>query len=216
MTALRRGLATLALTASALPVAAQADDVRMHLEFVADRYFETPDGRGLLPTALAEADIALEYARLAAADSTSIAAIRRYATYVLHAVDPALVQSGPGYGYGVRAAASGVLREMGYALAIDSLSDNIRLHARYVVSAMENVVRWIDEVAVLANETVSAPTLSQATAAAGRLLQTTEAMTRGVDGKGDGRRGWPDGAEGIEQAAYHLTLMKRGEGWSGP
>ena len=191
-------------------------DFRTQIEFVSDRYFDTPDGRGLLPTALAEAAIANEYAQLAQRDSTGLSAIRRYATYVLHAIDPELATNGPGLGYGIRKATVAAQREMGVAMALDSLSDNVRLHGRHIVDAIDNVVLRADEVVVLANEVAGATSLGQARALLGRLARATDALYRGVDANGDGLRGWPDGDEGLQQASYHLTLLMRGEGWSVP
>lgn len=195
--------------------AAQSDELLVHVASVVDQYFDTPDGRGLLPTALSEAEIAAEYASLAAADSAGVAAMRRYATYVLNAMDPTLSPSGPGLGYGVRAATSGALRELEATLAFDSVSDNVRLHAGHAAAAARNVLRWTDEVVALAGQVRAAGDRGQAASAARRLALATDNLLRGVDGNGDGRRGWPDGEEGLKQAAYHMTLLKRGEGLIG-
>lgn len=205
-------LALLGCTAGVSPLLAQSDPVHAHIEFIADLHFETPDGRGLLPTAVAEAQIAVEYAELADRGANDLAGIQRYATYVLHAVDPAVVGTGPGLGYGLREAAAGVLREVQLAVSYDSVSENVRIHARHVEAAANNVLAWADEAVALADQLRRATSIGSAQDTAPRLVRVTRAIARGVDGNEDGLRGWPDGDEGLAQAAAHVTLMKRGEG----
>src|SRR5688572_10071180 len=89
---------SLALIGVSFPTAssAQADStggreaaqtaVRTHVGHVADAFQSTPEGRGLLPTALAEAEIAQRHAALAAGDTANLAAIKMHVGHVLHAV----------------------------------------------------------------------------------------------------------------------------------
>ncbi len=141
--------------------------------------------------------------------------MRRYAGYVLHAVEPTMAGSGPGLGYGVRAATRGVLREIAMVASADSLSDNVRIRAGHVLAAAENVLTWSDEVLALTSQIATTSSVAETTVLVERLVRVTDAMVRGVDGNGDGRRGWPDGDEGLEHATWHMTLLKRGEGLGG-
>ena len=72
-----------------------------HLSHVSVAFDGTPTGMGLLPTAIMEAETAEQHARLAAADSVSLAVWRSHAGHALHALEPAMAAAGgPGLGYG--------------------------------------------------------------------------------------------------------------------
>ncbi len=204
----------LALTIAATPTSGFAQEASAHaiVELVADRYPDTPEARGLLPTALAEAEIAAEYAALAGADSTVLSARQRYAGYVLHAMDPAVVSSGPGLGYGLRPAAGRVAQEMQRATVAEDASENVRVHGRPIAEAAANAGLWAEEAVALASRLRQAAGPDEAARLGRELASLTDMIVRGVDGNGDGRRGWPDGDLGLRQAAWHMTLLRRAEG----
>lgn len=134
VTTLGRVLAVSVLAAIPTETLAQADlqaqtdlqanaEVHVYIGYVAEAFADTPIGQGLLPTAVAEADIALEHARLALEDSLSLVGMRRHAGHVVHALDPTVVGGvGPGLGYGVRRAAEEAARQIELAAAANAVA----------------------------------------------------------------------------------------------
>jgi hypothetical protein len=213
-----RALSALALFALATPpsLRAQSDDpAHMHVGHVADAFRGTPEGQGLLPAAVAEAQVAAQHAGLAARDPTNLDGLKRHAGHVLHALDPSTVESGPGGGYGVKAGADGAARHIELAAGSEGASDNVKLHANHVATAASNVSGWTDEAIELARGIQAATTADEATEKLHELIQLTDAIANGRDTDGDGRIGWQEGEGGLAQASQHLTLMKNGEGLAG-
>ena len=108
---------------------ASAQESHAHIGHVMTGWGDTPDAAGLLPTAQKEAAIALQHAELALSQPADIDAIRLHSGHVLHAVDPLAIEGGPGLGYGVEQAASGVDAHINLAAGAQDASDNVRLHA---------------------------------------------------------------------------------------
>lgn len=198
----------------ATPVSAQSG-AHAHMGHVADAFGDTPDGQGLLPTALAEAAVASTHAGLALRDLTNLDAMKRHTGHVLHAVDPNEMTQGPGLGYGVRRAAEGVVRHIEMAGSDDSASENVQLHSRHVATAAGNTVQRVDEIVALARRIMAAGSAQDAAPMMEQLAAISEQLVTGVDANGDGRTGWQEGEGGLQQAEQHMNLMKRGEGLGG-
>jgi hypothetical protein len=208
----------LAITASlvALPISAQdTNPVHAHIGHVADAFRGTPEGMGLLPAAMAEAEIAHQHATLAGRDRSNLESMQRHAGHVLHALDPGTVESGPGNGYGVVAAAEGARRHIELAAAAADASDGVKTHANHVATAAASALAKAEEAVEVAEEIQEAETAEDAAGLLERLIDLTNAIVNGVDADGDGRIGWQEGEGGLAQAAQHVELMKRGEGLSG-
>lgn len=207
-------LALLALCVSAVSAAAQANPVHAHIGHVADAFNGTPNGMGLLPTAVAEAEVAVQHATFAAQDPSNLDAMKRHAAHVLHAVDPSLVQGGPGRGYGVKQAASGAARHIEMAASAQGASENVRTHAPHVAASANNTVQRADGIIALAQQIQATSSATEAAALVQRLATLAGQLVPGTDANGDGRVGWEAGEGGLQQATQHVTLMKRGEGLS--
>jgi len=212
----RRSLASLgvcAVTAAfTLPAMAQESPAHAHMGHVADGFGNTPDGEGLLPTAIAEAEVARQHAQLALRDTEDLAGMQRHAGHTLHALDPSKIDGGPGAGYGVVEAASGVVRHIEMAADHESASENIRTHATHVAAAAGNAAAHAEEGARVAERIMNAESASEAAELAEELATLTERLLDGYDADGDGRVGWQAPEGGLAQATQHMTLMKRGEG----
>lgn len=188
-------------------------DVNTHLGHVAVAFGTTPGGMGLLPTAMSEAETAEQHARLAAADSVSLAVWRRHAGHVVYALDPALVSGvGPGLGYGVRQAASEAVGHIELVLATDSLSENVALRAPRILAALSNAVMWAEQAAALAQDLQAAPSVGAAEPLVERLEALCAALLWGRDANRDGIVGWEAGEGGLAQAENHMNLLRRAEG----
>ena len=204
------GLA-LAVLVHASAVTAQ-NPAHVPIGSVADGFVDTPNGRGLLPTAVAEAEIAIEHSGLAAADLGNLEAIKRHTGHVLHALDPSLVQGGPGLGYGVKRAAEGVIQQIELAATVDGASENVRTHAVHIAGASRGVLQRADRIIALARQ-IQATNSGVAAATAVQELNTlTQALVSGRDADADGRIGWQETEGGLRQVQQHVTLLKRGEG----
>jgi hypothetical protein len=213
-----RALSALALFALAAPPSLRAqteDPAHVHIGHVADGFRGTPEGLGLLPAAVAEAQVAAQHAGLAARDPTNLDGMKRHAGHVLHALDPSTVESGPGGGYGVKAGADGAARHIELAAASEGATENVKLHANHVATAASNVSGWTDEAIELARGIQSATTADEAAEKLHELIQLTDAIANGRDTDGDGRIGWQEGEGGLAQASQHLTLMRNAEGLAG-
>lgn len=187
------------------------DPVRLQVGYVLDAYFDTPGGQGLLPTAVAEAEIALEHVRLAGRDSTYLGNMRANMVHVLHALDPYEVGSGFGLGYGVKRAANAVAMNIEVAAATEGASENVVLHSTSAARAARSAVLRADEAIALARAVQAASTARDANRLVERLAASVRAILYGSDSDGDGRIGWAEDEAGLAQVRYHLTLMMRVE-----
>jgi hypothetical protein len=194
-------------------VAAQADAAHRHIGHVADEWRDTPDQVGLLTAAQAEAEVAVQHARLAASGD-DLATIQRHTRHVVHAIDPTAESRGPGSGYGLINAAEGVARHITLAAESDGASDNVKRHAEHVSTSARNAVAWSKAVLEHAEAIAAAADPESASELASEIEALTSAIAGGMDADGDGSTSWREGEGGLQQAAQHVALMKRGEGMS--
>lgn len=195
------------------PASAQDNSpAHTHIGHVADAFRGTPDGQGLLPTAVSEAEIALRHAALAGRDKSDLAGIQRHVGHVAHALDASTSESGPGLGYGVVAAAGGTARHVELASKSAGASDGLKTHATHISTAATHALSNAEAAVELADQIQEATEAPEAAALLEELTALTEAILNGVDADGDGRIGWQKGEGGLAQATQHLGLLKRGEG----
>jgi len=204
-------LALAAIGLVAAPHIAAAENMsHAHMGHVTDAWGDTPDGKGLLPTAMAEAEIAAQHAGFAASKPDDLEWMQTHTRHVLHAIDPALEANGPGLGYGVVAAAGGAAAHINYASASDDASDNVRTHAVHVATASENAVARAEEITALAKMVLSATDAANAAGHINQIVMLTGQITAGDDADGDGKVSWKEG--GLDTAKAHMGYMAKGEG----
>ncbi len=191
---------------------AQGNPAHTHMGHVMTGFRDTPDQQGLLPTAVAEAKVAAQHAALAARGLDNLNAMKTHAGHVLHAVDPTVETSGPGLGYGVKKAASGVVAHIGLAAKSEGASENVKLHATHVSTAATNVVERCDKIIALVARIRAAGSAADAAPLVTELAALADQLTAGVDANGDGRIGWQAGEGGLQHAQQHMELMQKGEG----
>lgn len=211
------GVALLGMSAWTAALTAQGaaggqNPSHVHMGHVSDKMNGTPDGQGLLPTAIAEAKIAVQHAALAAKTPDNLDAMKTHAGHVLHAVDPTQTNRGPGLGYGVKRAAAGVVTHIGLAAKAEGASQNVQTHAVHVGAAAEAVVKRCDAIVALVARIRAASTAEAAAPLVTELHTLATQLATGVDLNGDGRVGWNDPEGGLDQAQQHMDLMKKGEG----
>ncbi len=183
-----------------------------HMGHVSQAWGDTPDGKGLLPTAIAEAEIAVFHADLMAQQMDNIDWIKTHAGHVLHAIDPGAIDGGPGLGYGVLAGAQGTVKHIGFAAAADEATDNIKLHAVHVATSAGNTVDRVGQMKSLIHKIQSTTSVANAASAAGDLQRIAHELLDGRDADGDGSVGWQKGEGGLLAAQTHMGFMLDGEG----
>ncbi len=217
------GAVALVVTLLWVPVdgAAQDNPAHSHIGHITDSFRGTPDGVGLLATAIAEARVAAQHAGVAAQDMSDLDGMKRHMNHVLHALNPEEVKAldrvatsgnGPGAGYGVLAAAQGVVRHIEWAATSDGVSEVGIIHANHVATSAQNTVERTLRMIGLAWAIQKASSASDATVMVEELSSLGAQLTTGTDANGDGRVGWQKGEGGLYASQTHVNLMKRSEG----
>jgi hypothetical protein len=199
------------LQAAAPAMKVPAGAVGTHIGHVVNAFGDTPNGQALLPTAMIEARTAAQHAGLAARTPTNLDAMKLHASHVINAVDPSVVATGPGLGYGVKKAALGVATHIELAAKAAGASPNVIMHATHVATSARNTVQRADQVVALAQKIQAAESAADAAALVSQLVSLTQQLIAGADANGDGRITWEQGEGGLQQAQEHVILMVAGE-----
>lgn len=194
-------------TVATSPVRVPEGPVGAHLAHVMNAFADAPGGRGLLPTALAEARIASVHATLATREPANLDAMRLHAGHVIHAIDPTLVATGPGLGYGVRRAALAVGTHVDLAAKAAGAAPPLATHAGHVGASVRNTLQRADEIVALAKRIQVATTAADAASLTSQLASLTNELVAGRDADADGRIGWKDGEGGLQHCDEHVRLM---------
>jgi hypothetical protein len=189
----------------------QGNMVQAHIGHVMTGFQGTPNGQGLLPTALAEAKIAAQHAALAAKTPDNLDAMKLHAGHVMHAIDPSVEAQGPGLGYGVKRAAAGVAQHIQLAAKTEGSSKNVQTHAAHVAASATNVATWSDELVALAQKIRAASSAAEAAPLVAQLNTRAQQLMSGVDANNDGRISWETGEGALQQAQQHMELLVKGE-----
>lgn len=179
----------------------------VHVGHVVNAGPDTPAEMGLMPLALVEAKIAAQHAALAARAPADLAAMKLHAGHVLHALDPSIVTTGPGRGYGVKRAAGGAALHIELAARAEGAPTNVSLHAPHVAAAARAAASRADQAIALAKAIQAASDAGEAAKLVNQLIPLCNQLELGVDANHDGRIA-PDATEGgLQQAQEHLGLM---------
>jgi hypothetical protein len=130
---------------------------------------------------------------------------------VIHALDPTIVTSGPGQGYGLKKAATGVAAHIELAAKAPGASPNVVMHSTHVATAARSAATRADQIIELARQVQAATAAEAAAKLMNQIASLCDQLTAGADVNGDGRIGWADGEGGLQQAQEHVTLMLAGE-----
>ena len=198
----------LAALFSASSASAQAT-ISPHVGHVQTSFRDTPEQKGFLETALAEADVAIQHAGLGMRDLTSLDNMKRHGGHVLHAVDPTLIAAGPGKGYGLKKAAANIANHIEMAGAAADQPAAVKTHSVHVAASARNTVQRADEIAVLAQQIQDATTAEEAKPLFEQLNAMAQQLRAGLDANDDGRVGWQEGEGGLDACETHMGLMMR-------
>ena len=179
----------------------------VHIGHVVNGFNGTPTLQGLLPAAMAEARIAIQHAGLAGRQPTNLEYMKLHAGHVIHALNPTIITMGPGLGYGVTKAATGVATHIDLAAAADGASPAVVMHAKHIATSARNVVVRAGAALAIAQKILAATTAPEAAALVSQLASACDQLIAGVDMNGDGRITWETGEGGLQQAEEHVRLM---------
>lgn len=199
-------------TAAAAPaVKVPPGPVGVHIGHIVNAFAEAPMGMGLLPTAMAEARVAIQHASLAARNTANLDAMKLHAGHVINAIDPTIEPKGPGLGYGVKKAAEGIATHIELAAKAPGASKNVMMHAEHVAAAARNSVQRSDQIVAVAKQIETATTAADAAALVSQLVSLTNELVAGKDINADGRVGMEPGEGGLQQCDQHIKLLLAGE-----
>jgi hypothetical protein len=185
--------------------------VGTHISHLTTSFVDTPDKSGLLVMAFAEAQVASQHAALAMRMTTDLAAMQLHAGHVLNALDPALEKTGPGKGFGLKAAALGSANHIELAAKEANASPNVKVHATHIATAARATAARADQAIAIAQQIRQAKDAKAAAALLGQLVSLCGQLTAGADVNADGRIDWSGGEGGLQQVNEHIGLMLAGE-----
>jgi hypothetical protein len=158
-----------------------------------------------------EARTAAQHATLGSQNPADLANMKLHAGHVIHALDPSIVAAGPGPGYGLKKAATGIATHIDLAAKAPGASPNVITHANHVGTAANAVVVRADSIIVLAKLVQAATAAPEAAKLMSQIISLANQITAGVDLNNDGRVTWGAGEGGLQQADEHVKLMLQGE-----
>ncbi len=179
----------------------------VHVGHVVNAGPDTPGDLGLLPLAFLEAKTAAQHATLASRAPTDLGAMKLHAGHVLHALDPSIVTTGPGRGYGLKRASSGVALHIELAARADGAPANVTLHAPHIAASARATVARSDQIIALAKAVQASTDAGEAAKLVNQMLSLANQLESGADTNSDGRV-TPDATEGgLVQAQEHINLL---------
>jgi hypothetical protein len=199
--------AALVTAGSAAAQAPAAPAQSPHIGHVLTSFRDTPEQKGFLETAIAEADVAIQHAGLGMRDLANLDAMKRHAGHVLHAVDPTAIAQGPGKGYGLIKAATNVSSHIEMAAQPADAPQGVKTHAVHVSTSAKNTVTRANEIAALAKQIQAATTPEQAKPLFEQMNTKAQQLRAGLDANNDGRVGWQEGEGGLDMSQTHMGLM---------
>ena len=164
-----------------------------HIGHVLSGWKDTPENKGFLPTAIAEAMVADKHAGLAVEKLYDLKYMQTHALHVLHAIDPTAIAKGPGLGYGVIRAAAGAIKHIEFAAGSDGASDNVKLHATHVAASANNAVERAQLILIEIEHVRLARTARQANHHVVKIRELAAQLLDGYDADGDGKISWKPG-----------------------
>ena len=185
---------------------------RAHIGHVMTGWKDTPGGKGLLPVAIAEAEIALKHAQLAAKKPDDLKYMQTHTAHVMHAVDPSSVKiTAPGLGYGVRKAAAGAKAHIEFSAKSKDASKNVKVHAQHVAASSGNTDWRVDAIVAMGKRVLAYDKVAKAAPRVQEILLMAQEILDGFDANGDGKVTWHKDEGGLLEAKKHMGFMMKAE-----
>jgi hypothetical protein len=196
--------------ATAPAVAVPAGPAGVHIGHVVNSFPGTPNSQGLLPVAMGEARVAQQHAQLAARQPANLEYMKTHAGHVLNALDPTVMATGPGLGYGLRRAATAVAEHIQLAASAETATPAHKLHAPHVAICAQNTVKRADDLIALGQRVLAATTAAEAASLVTQMASLADQLIAGADANSDGRISVDAGEGGLQLADDHVKLMLGG------
>jgi hypothetical protein len=181
---------------------------KMHLGHISESWGDTPGKVSLITILEEEAQIAATHAKLAVASKEDLKTMRMHITHVENAVDPSVVKSGPGKGYGVIKAAQGVAAHMGFAAAAADAGDSLKMHSVHIIQCAKNIERWGNEIMTKSGYIKGGASDVASQFYTDEVADMTGWILNGHDANGDGKISWEEGEGGLAQMKAHLGYIQ--------
>ena len=184
----------------------------VHIGHVLTGWSGTPGDKGLLPTAIAEANIAIQHAGFAVKKPKDLKWLKAHTGHVLHAVAPDKIAKGPGMGYGVIKAATGVAQHIEFAAGSEGASKNVKTHAVHVATSARNTVARAERIAKLSQLVQKTDNVADAAQLAKQIQHAAKQLLKGANADGVKPITWHKGEGGLTVVQKHMGFMTKGEG----
>lgn len=201
---------------SAQETASAETPAMVHMGHLFERFVGVPDNQGLFQVAMADARVAAQHARLGAQDPSNLEAMKTHAGHVIHALDPNVVENGPGSGYGLLRSAEGITTHARLAGRAAGGTAEMQTHSQHVAASANNTRRRADQLIALAITVRDhVETTENAVRIYADMQRVADELVSGVDADGDGQVGWQDREGGLAQVEQHLNFMRQAASSSG-
>lgn len=153
----------------------------VHIGHTVTGWMHTPDKQGLFSTAETEGQIALEEAKKAIERPEDLGNIKTHIKGALHALDPDIIENGPGLGFGLL---KGLMESIGhftYAAKSDDASVNVQQFAVQFEREALPLSDHGDLVVALGNEILALTSAEDAYVLASEVHCYIEAIVNGPD-----------------------------------
>ena len=186
-------------------VAVPAGPVGTHIGHVVNSFMDTPDKAGLLPMAMTEARVAQQHAVLGIRNPDNLDGLKLHAGHVINALNPTIVTAGPGKGYGVVRATTGIAAHIELAAKADGAGANVLLNAPRVATAARSTLARAEQIIKLAQQVQAATDAKSAAALMGEMVSLCGQLLAGTDANHDGKITWEGTEGGLQQALDAVT-----------
>ena len=177
------------------------------LAHVTTKAKDTPGKVGLVAILEQEANIAAQHAGYAIADKKS-ASVKSHIPHVQNAIDPSIVKSGPGKGFGVLRAAREIMAEMTNAAKASDASEDLRMHSVHIITCAKNIAAWANEIEGKSAKLLLSFSDKEVLGGGQEVADLAKWIVNGRDADGDGKITWKDGEGGLAQMKQHLGFIK--------
>jgi hypothetical protein len=156
----------------------------VHVGYVLTRFEGTPKNMGLMPTAIAEAKIAVQHVNEASMSPDDLANIKLHVAHVLHALDPAEEPKGPGLGFGTKPATLAIIDQIRMAASAGDASPTIQNYAPHVWQHASNAVGHANTIIALAKRIRATASVELAEELVNQMRSAANRMLGGPDDEG--------------------------------
>jgi len=202
-------IATLALTSIAAPTMAANKASHAHLAHVLTQWHDTPQQVGLITIAQQENQIALTHAKISAKNLDDLKWMQTHTAHIIHALDPTIINKGPGYGYGLIKAAKGVHKHINLAAKQPDASQGLKTHALHVAASANNTAQWAQQALTLSQTLLTTQSTSKAAQLTQQIATLLNRSSTGFDSNNDGSITWHAGEGGLKQSLKHSQIIAK-------